>query len=469
MRYLLYIWLILLSSSSFAQGEVDDLNEKFSVDTVKRSLKTHTGLLPQIRYVNPEGSNYMSVSALGDLNYLQSSSSQYKTGLGAQFKMNYDDKWFLRLAAVQGIHNLDSIYFPKTFVRTIDKKTNLYTDIRARLSYTPNHIFNFQAGLDHNFVGEGLRSMMLSDYGVPYPFASIRTRFWRIEYSVLYQFMREGQPGNWESKFNATHHISFNATKWLNIGIFETVTFQPKDTLINRGFDVEYLNPVIFYRPQEYSLGSSDNVLLGASISAHYKKHTLYGQIILDEFFLEEIKNKSGWWANKYGGQLGIKGGFELLGQNLFYRAEYNFARPYTYSHLNEDYNYGNQANTLAHPYGANFMEGLVELKWQHKKWKAKIFANYFLRGLDDNGVNYGANIYNSYTTRPFDYDHFIGRGDQLNGFTSNIMVAYEVSDFGSLNAFIENRMSYTVQDNRFDPMLVIGLRSLLWNDYRNY
>ena len=469
MKQLVYIVFLFLTQFALGQSEVDYLNEKFTADTIVRSIKTHTGLLPNIRLNSKEGGNYMSISALGDLNYVQGANVNFKAGLGGEFKLSAKEKWFVRLAAVQGIHDLDSIFVPKTFIRSVDKKTNLYTDIRSRVSFTPNQIFNFQAGVDHNFIGEGLRSMMLSDYGTPYPFAMIRTRFWRIEYSVLYQFMREGQPGSWESKFNASHHISFNATKWLNFGIFETVIFQPKDTLLNRGFEVEYLNPVIFYRPQEYSLGSSDNVLLGASFSAHYKKQTLYGQIMLDEFFLEEIRNKSGWWANKYGGQLGFKGEYNILGQNVFYRVEYNFARPYTYSHINGDYNYGNQGQTLTHPYGANFMEGLVELKWQHKKWKAKLFANYFLRGLDDNGVNYGANIYNPYTTRPEDYDHFIGRGYKVNGSVTNIMAAYELTDFGNLNVFVEGRLSYIKQTNNFNPMLVVGVRSLLWNDYRNY
>ena len=30
-------------------------------------------------------------------------------------------------------------------------------------------------------------------------------------------------------------------------------------------------------------------------------------------------------------------------GNNFFYRLEYNFARPYTYAHLSEEFNYGNQ------------------------------------------------------------------------------------------------------------------------------
>jgi hypothetical protein len=32
-----------------------------------------------------------------------------------------------------------------------------------------------------------------------------------------------------------------------------------------------------------------------------------YGQFLLDEFNLEQIKSGDGWWANKWGLQLGAK------------------------------------------------------------------------------------------------------------------------------------------------------------------
>src|SRR3989338_10397890 len=96
-------------------------------------------------------------------------------------------------------------------------------------------------------------------------------RFWRIEYSILYQFLREGQSKQWEGKFASSHHLSFNATKWLNLGIFESVIFQPKDTAVNRGFDAEYLNPLVFYRPQEYSLGFFGNERFFVQVSAKIK------------------------------------------------------------------------------------------------------------------------------------------------------------------------------------------------------
>jgi len=460
-------------------GAVDHLFEELPGDRIvyPASIKTHTSLKPAIRVKptgQPSGGNYNTVSALADWNYLKSSTTdyangQYKTGLGAEFESYQNNKWYIRLAAVQGLHETDSAFSPKSYFNWKSGVLNNYTDIRSRVSYTPNHIFNFQVGLDHNFVGEGSRSMFLGDYGKPYPFGLIRARFWRLEYSVLYQFMREGEQKDWEGKFASSHHISFNAAKWLNFGIFETVVFQPKDTLLNRGFDAEYLNPLVFYRPQEYSLGSSDNVLLGIEMSAKWKKNTAYFQFILDEFFLEEIRARSGWWANKFGGQVGIKGRFNIGKHLFFYRAESNFARPYTYSHLSDELNYGNQGTPLAHVYGANFAEVLGEFKWQKDKLGAKFFTNYSFHGSNKDGFNYGADIYLPYTNRPFEKGHFIGNGVQRNFFRAQLTFNYAVMKHGNLKAFVENLFVYDAQNAKADYTLVVGLRSMLWNDRRNY
>jgi hypothetical protein len=330
-------------------------------------------------------------------------------------------------------------------------------------------VFQFQAGLDHNFIGEGNRSLFLSDYGVPSPFGQIRTRFWRVEYTVLYQFFREQLNGQWKQKNGATHHISFNATKWLNFGVFETVIFQPKDTLLNRGYEVEYLNPVIFYRPQEYALGSSDNVLIGLSMTAKWRKHVFYSQFILDEFSLTEWRANSGWWANKYGGQVGVKGRLEKNKHYWFYRLEFNAVRPYTYAHLTSGQNYGNQGSTLAHPYGGNFMELLAEFKFNYEKWHVDVFTSYSLRGKDNEGISYGGDIYQPYTLRPFEYDHKIGQGQAVNRFHIFVRMHYPIFKKTGLRAFIENHLSYSTYNSRWQYTLVIGLRSFLWNDYRNY
>lgn len=469
MKVFLYISLIF-SSFSFGQAEIGRLFEELPSDSiVTRGAQTHTSLRPAIRQQN-FAKNYLRLSALGDLNFVQQEKSRYKLGLGGEITAVANDKWYFQLAAVQGISNLDSIFEPKSYVTIAQSTANLYTDIRSRISYTPNHIFNFQIGLDHNFIGEGSRSLFLSDYGKPYPFALIRAKFWRLEYSVLYQFMKERDQNRWEGKFASSHHISFNPTKWLNIGIFESVIFQPKDTLLQRGFDVEYLNPFVFYRPQEYSLGSSDNVLLGLEISGHINdRHTIYSQVILDEFYLSELRAKTGWWANKFGAQLGVKGSFDLGKHRFFYRTEYNFVRPYTYSHISQELNHGNQGYSLAHPYGSNFMEILGEFKWSLNNFAAKIFVNYAVKGEDKDGFSYGGDPYQSYVNRPFEYGHYTGQGQQVNRFNTIISGSYRVMKQGNLHTFMEHHFRFATNHASMNYMLVVGLRSQLWNDHRNY
>lgn len=467
MRFLLFIVIVLGSLSVMAQGDVGYIYEELPGDSVaKWNSQLHTSIKPLIRQDEGEG-DYAKLEALADLNYSYRTKHSFRTGLGANFTSGINNKWYFRIGAVAGISD-SSTELPRfAYVNNKQGAVNLYTDIRSRISFTPNSIFNFQAGLDHHFIGEGSRSLFLSDYGTPYPFASINARFWRVEYAVLYQFMREFDGHRNQAKFASSHHISLNVAEWLNIGIFESVVFQPRDTLLERGFDVEYLNPLVFYRPQEYSLGSSDNVLLGMSLTSRIKKHTIYTQFIIDEFFLSELKAKSGWWANKFGGQLGYKASNKK--NSMFWRLEYNFSRPYTFSHLSEELNYGNQGAALAHPLGANFMELLGEFKFQRERILCKAFASYFLTGNDKDGYSYGQNIYLPYTQRPYEYDHRIGQGEQHNGFHVFGSVAYRLTEFGKISAFAESHLRYVYQTNAAQHQFVVGVRSQLWNDYRNY
>lgn len=458
--------MIFLSFSAFGQSEVADLFEELPGDSVQLGIDQHHSLKPYIRRNLGNTGNYLQLTALSDLNYVQEKHGAYKTGLGFSLRSSIHSKWYIDLKGVQGISNLSN-YLPMSYLRGKHKKgLYAYTDIRSRISYTPNELLNFQAGVDHHFLGEGNRSLLLSDYGRPYPFGSIRAKFWRVEYSILYQFLSEEKNGRQDGKFASSHHLSLNLAKWWNIGIFESVLFQPKDSSLNRGFDVEYLNPLIFYRPQEYSLGSSDNVLLGLDMSFRFKKQVLYTQLLFDEFSLAEIRAKSGWWASKYAIQLGVKG--HIRGK-WFYRAEFNMARPYTYSHISSDLNYGNKGTVLAHPYGANFMEALGELKFTSGRWLGKLFFNYYMRGSSQDGFNYGEDIYQPYINRPYEYGHVIGSGKQENGVTQSITIAYRILDHGKMHAFIENQFRYALQREELNHMLVVGIRSYLWNDYRNY
>ena len=87
------------------------------------------------------------------------------------------------------------------------------------------------------------------------------------------------------------------------------------------------------------------------------KKISFYGQIVLDEFVLDHIKEGDGWWANKWAVQGGAKyvDAFGLA--NLDLQGEINIIRPYTYSHTSNYGNYSSYKQSLAHPIGANLTE----------------------------------------------------------------------------------------------------------------
>lgn len=143
--------------------------------------------------------------------------------------------------------------------------------------------------------------------------------------------------------------------------------------------------------------------------------------------------------------------------------------RPYTYSHLNELLVYGNRNSVLAHPYGANFFEALVELKWQHKRWAAMFFYNYSVRGKNNGNWNYGGDIYVPYINRPYELGHFIGQGNRVHQSLAVLSGMYKITDHGNLHVFLENHFRHTVEGNRLDYQVFFGVRSRLWNDYRNY
>ena len=466
-------FIFLFSISCFGQGKIGYLIEELPFDSIQaRPFENHSSIWPKIirdsSFKKCLGFFPMVDNSVG---YDQNSalSTYSRLGLGVQADLKISPKWHARIGYNFASLSNDTNYLDTRayFYTRKQGKIPLSHNLLGRVSYTPNPIFNFQAGIDRNFIGEGNRSLFLSDYGKPYPFAQIRARFWHIEYLVMYQFFSENYKQKQRSKYGAMHYLSWNVTKWLNVGVFETVIFQPKDTLLNRGYELEYLNPVIFYRPQEYAIGSSDNVLLGLSVSAKWKKQTVYGQLILDEFLLAEIKVRSGWWANKYGGQLGLKGRFEIKKEKFFYRIEGNAVRPYTYSHLNALQNYGNAGYTLAHPYGGNFAEILGELKWQKKNWLFKTFVSYGVQGLDKNGKSYGGDIYQPYTNRPNDYQNEIGQGLKNNFVRNQWYVCYTMQ--GIHQVFAEINLRYDSAYSRFSLLPLIGVRSNLWNDYRNY
>ena len=346
------------------------------------------------------------------------------------------------------------------------------------LSYSPNKTFNFQAGFGKNFWGDGYRSLLLSDNAYSYPYFKTTAHFWHVKYVSMVANFKDVQidPGNsntYRNKFASLHYLSWNALKWLNIGLFEAIVFQNRQQGSYHPFDVNYLNPVIFYRPVEYSLGSGDNALLGASFKIKIPGNVqVYGQVILDEFYLKEIKAKNGWQDNKQGGQLGLKL-FNIGGvKNLNFLSEVNIVRPYTYYHKNTLQNYGHFNQPLAHPYGANFYESMSTLNYKYKRWFVATKFIYAVLGLDSNQTtSFGQNIYRPYDQRPSIYGNSMAQGLKTTLIYATAKASYLINS--SYNLRIEGmiipRIEQNINGTKKALIFQLGISTALDNRYLDF
>ena len=99
-----------------------------------------------------------NLSPIFDLTYQANHKTATRTGFGVSFQSRELGKWFYRFSAIQGTGNSSQNARPKALLfDSIKNNGYVYTDIRGRVSYSPNNIFNFKAGIDNNFIGEGNR------------------------------------------------------------------------------------------------------------------------------------------------------------------------------------------------------------------------------------------------------------------------------------------------------------------------
>lgn len=269
----------------------------------------------------------------------------------------------------------------------------------GHLGFRINRHFYVEAGHGKHQWGDGYRSLLLSHNAAPYSYLRVETEGWRVKYVNLWAHLREyNLPGFGQvrGKFLAAHALSWNISSEVNIGLHEMVIWQTRDTLSDRGLDLNYLNPIAFYRPIEFAQGSADNVLLG--ITWRWKaseRFTHYGQILIDEMVLAEVRAQNGWWANKYGAQIGFKW-FEAF-PNTHIQSEINVMRPFTYTHGSVLQNYGHMGQALAHPLGTNFLDWIAIVHFQKDRWDARLLNIWAIYGRDVDDNNYGGNIYRSY------------------------------------------------------------------------
>ena len=370
----------------------------------------------------------------------------------------------------------------QSYDRSFGQTTKDWSYVTALISYTPIKYLNITIGQDKNFIGDGYRSMLLSDYTSNYPFLKLTANLGNVQYMAMWAAFQEPNArkvnnsydvGN-RKKGGVFHYLDWNVSKRLSLGFFDAIVWSQYDDNGNkRGFDWGYANPIVFLRPVEAFSGSPDNAVLG--LTGKYEvlnKHAIYGQFMLDEFQAKEFFSKSGSNRNKWGAQIGLRGADLFKVSRLNYLLEHNWARPYTYSSRTSMLSYSHYSEPLAHPFGGNFKEtvGILAYSWRRFDFQSKLtLAKY---GLDqDVTTNYGKDVFRPYPQATITEGTKIGQGLETNLSFLDTRISFMLNPKYNLRfelgSILRNEKNSKTESNT--SWLTFGLRSSFRNLYQDF
>lgn len=357
-----------------------------------------------------------------------------------------------------------------------------YAMASGYVSYTPNKYFNFQIGNGKNFIGDGYRSLLLSDNAFNYPYARITTTYKNIQYTNLYtSFMNLTDGGVttpahverlFQKKVGSFQLLSMNFFKRLQLGLFQGMIWEAADSTNRQHVNFNTFDPVIGVNTLNYGLHNTNNIVLGATIKIKFTNSiSIFGQGMLDDV---NIKNDRGDKVNKYGYQIGIKY-FDLFTiKNLHLQLEYSSVRPYSYSSTNPEQSYTHYNQSLAHPLGANFYEAVGFVNYRFNNFFVELKGNYAVKGADSLNFNFGSNVFKSDNAYPISQNMEnvqTTQGLKTTIVTEDIHIGYLLNKSSNFNIVfgVSNRTEQTDRKTNNTQWVYFGVRTSLTNLYYDF
>jgi hypothetical protein len=407
---------------------------------------------------------------------------------GVQFQGIYNDKLSYSFGLTTGYRQfpgyIDSYivsnqnYQPGLGKGTLQNNGYTSTQFNANLTYIGGKHFVLATGYGKNFIGDGYRSLILSDNASNNPYIRLQTKLWRFTYNVLYtryENPRFTSFGKTEVKYSTLHYLGINFSKKIQIALYDNITWLKNDTTSQRGFDVQYLNPLIFMRPIEFTFGSPDNAFIGITGKYHiYKNGFIYGQIGLDDLNLStSIDHHSQNYGNKYALQFGIWNKDLFHVQNLSWRLEWNGVRPYTYGHgfgkVGLNYTHNNQS--LADPFNANFNEFISIFNYHNDRWYGMLENLFTVRG-ENPGLPYnnGEDLWGGEVGVPL-FGAKTMQGTRHHYFYNQFSAGYLLNTRNRLavQADIVYRKHTSPGISSSDVFFMLGIQTRIFNNYHDF
>lgn len=188
-------------------------------------------------------------------------------------------------------------------------------------------------------------------------------------------------------KFLVAQRLDFTPSSWLDVAISEMVIYT------RRGFDLNYLSPLQYYRSISHNLGNEDEdnslIVLDTRVRPTDGMQ-LYGSWLIDDFSF-------GYLFKNYGGnKFAFLAGCNIAIPDWSIWTEYVAIYPWVYSHRSLLNDYTHNRRILGHSAGPNSDLWYVEVqRWWSYRLRTSLIVSQRRHGENPPGVNIGGDVFN--------------------------------------------------------------------------
>ncbi len=233
------------------------------------------------------------------------------------------------------------------------------------LSVQPTSWLNLQFGHGKHFIGNGYRSMLLSDNSFNYPYLQANVlhkkwqyHFWYSKFLVLERMPLGAAPESlFKPKSGNFYYLNYLPNPRFELGLFESIIWKDWDNESgSESFEPKKLIPII-----------GVNSLL---ISQGYSRWGINAKIKLANWMGLYAQWENDTFAQ--GTQFGLLF-YNLVAKNLNFQLEFNSSKNIsdTIPAILTDYSHFNQP--IAHPLGNDFEELIFIANYRYKRWFSQV------------------------------------------------------------------------------------------------
>ena len=319
--------------------------------------------------------------------------------------------------------------------------------------YKPWKVLTIRAGNTAHFIGNGYRSLLLSDNSCPAPFYQLNYRFaprWEFVYlrskflNLLRRPASTTAEAYYEAKGYAVNYLSFQATPTLNIAVFEGTVYSRGDSVTSTHSHPLYYNPIPGL--SAFLLGDQEvNAILGLDIGYSPSQQVrIYTQFAYN--------NKS----EGYGAQLGIRLSEPFDWSNCFFQLEWNHASNTLYQSVNPRLNYSHYNLPLAHSKGGGFSEFVLRANYEWKRLYIDFKSIYYLLNA------YRADAHLPVYSTSTEVSGSVWNGELEGGYRFNRKMNFSI--------FLRTLIRTDAASNPVNTQIfAIGMRTALRNIYNDF